>query len=347
MERKKLAVLGAGSWGTALSIVLADNGHDVTIWARREAQAREMNEEKTNEHYLSDIRLPDNITVTNRLHQAVEGCDALLISVPTSSIRETVQLLAQSDVHIPLVIHATKGIEPDTLLRISEMMEEENVYNFTSDVVALSGPSHAEEVARRQPTTVTVSSLSREACDRAQVLFMNEKFRVYTSQDIVGVELGGSLKNVMALGVGLTEGLGYGDNARAAIMTRGLAEMTRLGTKLGADPLTFAGLSGLGDLIVTCTSEHSRNWRAGYQLGQGIPLTEVLEQMGMVVEGVKTTQAVAQLAKKEGIEVPITMAIYDVLFNGQSPLQAAEYLMGRVRKHEAEQLNFTKVQKKD
>ncbi|SDI29204.1 NAD(P)H-dependent glycerol-3-phosphate dehydrogenase [Natribacillus halophilus] len=336
MGSKKIAMLGAGSWGTALAMVLADNGHDVTMWTRRAAKAREMNERKSNEQYLKDITLPDRIHVTTDFNEALADCDAVIISVPTSGIRETTRQLIRAEVSIPLVVHATKGIEPDTLLRVSEMMAEEGLYALTANVVVLSGPSHAEEVAKRQPTTVTVSSERSEAADSAQNLFMNPNFRVYTSRDMVGVELGGALKNVMALGVGLAAGLGYGDNARAAIMTRGIAEMTRLGTKVGADPLTFAGLSGLGDLIVTCTSQHSRNWRAGYQLGEGAPLDQVLDQMGMVVEGVKTTRAVSQLAEREGIEVPITTAIYDVLFNDQSPVQAGKQLMDRVPKHETE-----------
>ncbi|QQK79851.1 NAD(P)H-dependent glycerol-3-phosphate dehydrogenase [Salicibibacter cibi] len=336
MGAKKVAVLGAGSWGTALAIVLADNGHDVTIWARRYSQAKEMNEHKTNEQYLSDVTLPENITVTTDVKEAVKERDAVIISVPTSGIREMTRQLLEANRKIPLVVHATKGIEPDTLLRVSEMMEEEGIHKLSSNLAVLSGPSHAEEVARRQPTTVTVSSQVMNAAKMSQDLFMNTQFRVYTSQDMVGVELGGALKNVMALGVGLAEGLGYGDNAKAAIMTRGIAEMTRLGTKLGADPLTFAGLSGLGDLIVTCTSKYSRNWRAGYRLGRGVSLDQVLEEMGMVVEGVKTTQAVSQLAKKEGVEVPITTAIYDCLFNGQSPVRAGQLLMDRDPKKETE-----------
>ncbi|QDI89938.1 NAD(P)H-dependent glycerol-3-phosphate dehydrogenase [Salicibibacter halophilus] len=336
MGAKKVAVLGAGSWGTALAIVLADNGHDVTIWARRDSQAIEMNERKTNKQYLSDVTLPENIKVTTDVKEAVMESEAVVISVPTSGIRGTTRQLLEADVKIPLIVHATKGIEPDTLLRVSEMMEEEGINEVSDDIVVLSGPSHAEEVAQRQPTTVTVSSQVKDAAKRCQDLFMNTRFRVYTSQDMVGVELGGALKNVMALGVGLAEGLGYGDNARAAIMTRGIAEMTRLGTKLGADPLTFAGLSGLGDLIVTCTSKYSRNWRAGYRLGQGISLDQVLEEMGMVVEGVKTTQAVSQLAQRQGTEVPITTAIYDVLFNGQSPVRAGQLLMDRDPKKETE-----------
>ncbi|AXF54873.1 NAD(P)H-dependent glycerol-3-phosphate dehydrogenase [Salicibibacter kimchii] len=338
MGAKKVAVLGAGSWGTALAIVLADNGHDVMIWARRHSQAKEMNEHKTNEQYLSDAFLPENIQVTTNVSEAIVECEAVIISVPTSGIREMTRQLLKADVKIPLIVHATKGIEPNTLFRVSEMMKEEGINEVSDDIVVLSGPSHAEEVAQRQPTTVTVSSQIMDAAKRSQNLFMNTRFRVYTSQDMVGVELGGALKNVMALGVGLAEGLGYGDNARAAIMTRGIAEMTRLGTKLGADPLTFAGLSGLGDLIVTCTSKYSRNWRAGYQLGRETPLDQVLEEMGMVVEGVKTTQAVSQMAKREGVEVPITSAIYDVLFNGQSPVQAGRLLMDRDPKKETEHL---------
>lgn len=334
--KQRVAVLGAGSWGTALAIVLADNGHDVLMWARREDQVNEMNGHQTNEKYLSGVTLPKQLKASTHMGEVLAHGEALLISVPTSGMREAVREIVAFNKTIPYVIHASKGIEPDTLLRVSELMKDEGIEKVTDSIVCLSGPSHAEEVARRQPTTVTVSSDDVHATKRAQDLFINQNFRVYTNEDLTGVELGGSLKNVIALAVGLAEGLGFGDNAKAAIMTRGLAEITRLGTRLGADPLTFAGLSGLGDLIATCTSKHSRNWRAGFQLGQGKPLQTVLDDMGMVVEGVKTTRAMHQLAASHEIEVPITTALYDVIFNGEHPESASEQLMGRLKKHESE-----------
>lgn len=335
----KVLVVGAGSWGTALAIVLADNGLDVRIWARRKEQVHEINERHTNEEYLPGITLPKNIVGYSDLKEASSSVDTILIVVPTKAIRETMKRLKEVLTKPVTIIHATKGIEPKTHKRVSEMIEEElEGTNLLKDVVVLSGPSHAEEVSLRQPTTVTVSSKSLLAAEFAQDLFMNQHFRVYTNPDLVGVEIGGALKNIIALACGLTHGLGLGDNSKAAIMTRGLAEITRLGIKLGANRETFAGLSGLGDLIVTCTSTHSRNYRAGILLGQGKTIEEVLESMGMVVEGIRTTKATYELAKKLQIEMPITTALHEVLFSGLSPIDAAESLMGRVKKHEVEQL---------
>ncbi|WP_088102221.1 NAD(P)H-dependent glycerol-3-phosphate dehydrogenase [Halalkalibacter urbisdiaboli] len=337
----KVAVIGAGSWGTALAIVLADNQHDVRLWGRREEQIKEINEQKTNKKYLPDIKLPDNITGYTNLEEAVSQVETVLLVVPTKAIRETVQQLITVLKQPVTMVHASKGIEPGSHKRISEMIEEECLQSHQlKDVVVLSGPSHAEEVSLRQPTTVTVSSKKQEASEAAQDLFMNQHFRVYTNQDLIGVEIGGALKNIIALVCGLTSGLGLGDNTKAAIMTRGLAEITRLGVKLGADPLTFAGLSGLGDLIVTCTSVHSRNWRAGHMIGKGQSLDEVLEKMGMVVEGIRTTKAAHELAQELNVEMPITAALHAVLFDGIHPRDAAEELMGRVRKHEVEEFQI-------
>ncbi|PSL50483.1 glycerol 3-phosphate dehydrogenase (NAD(P)+) [Salsuginibacillus halophilus] len=333
-----VAVLGAGSWGTALAVVLCDNGHKVKLWARREEQVQEINEQKTNEAYLPGRRLPDQLEATSSIQEAASTADAVVSVVPTSAVRETMQTLNGVVQHPVLLIHATKGIEPGSLKRVSEMMEEELEERTVRGIAVLSGPSHAEEVSERQPTTVTVSSAELKHQEEAQDLFMTQHFRVYTNPDVIGVELGGALKNIIALGIGMTDGLDYGDNAKAALMTRGLAEITRLGSRLGADPLTFSGLSGLGDLIVTCTSEHSRNFRCGRMLGEGWSLDDVLEQMGMVVEGVKTTKAVQSLAASYDVEMPITDALYEVLFNGLDPKEASERLMGRVKKREVEDL---------
>ncbi|HET6871771.1 MAG TPA: NAD(P)H-dependent glycerol-3-phosphate dehydrogenase, partial [Sporolactobacillaceae bacterium] len=229
-------------------------------------------------------------------------------------------------------------IEPKTSKRISEIIEEEIPESKRSGVVVLSGPSHAEEVSLRQPTTVAVSSKDPDAAILAQDLFINQNFRVYTNDDIIGVELGGALKNIIALGAGISDGLNYGDNAKAALITRGLAEITRLGVKMGASPLTFTGLAGMGDLIVTCTSVHSRNWKAGNMIGKGLSLDEILEKMGMVVEGIRTTEATYYLAKELGIDMPITNAIYSIIFNGTSPKAAVDQLMGRVKTDEHGQL---------
>lgn len=333
-----IALLGAGSWGTALAIVLADNGHHVKIWARRPEHAEEINRHHTNEKYLPNIALPKNIQADSTMSEVVAGAQTIILVTPTKSIREVLNMLNKELKHPVSIIHASKGIEPDSLKRISEIIEEEIDARYLKSIVALSGPSHAEEVGLRQPTTVTVSSTDKQACEAAQDLFINEYFRVYTNEDIIGVELGGALKNIIALGAGICNGLGYGDNTRAALITRGLAEITRLGKKMGANPLTFSGLTGIGDLIVTCTSKHSRNWRAGFALGQGKTLNEVLNSMGMAVEGVRTTMAAYQLAEKYAVDMPITTELYNVLFNHKSAKQAVDDLMRRERTHEVEDL---------
>jgi glycerol-3-phosphate dehydrogenase (NAD(P)+) len=331
---KKVAVLGAGSWGTALSIVLADNGHQVNLWTYKESQALEINKKRINNKYLPDIFLSEQIKAFYDMNQAIQDVSAIVIVVPTKAIREVSKELKKYLNHKVLLVHATKGIEPDSLKTVSQLIEEELPKHLYGEVVVLSGPSHAEEVATRKPTTVTVSCKNMMYAEAAQALFINNNFRVYTNADIVGVEIGGALKNIIALGAGISDGLNYGDNAKAALITRGLAEITRLGIALGADPLTFIGLAGVGDLIVTCTSVHSRNWRAGNMIGKGYKLDEVLDTMGMVVEGVKTTNAAYRLSVKMGIEMPITHGIYQVLFNQQHPKDIVDQLMSRDRKEE-------------
>ncbi|MCP8616711.1 NAD(P)H-dependent glycerol-3-phosphate dehydrogenase [Salirhabdus salicampi] len=336
---KKIAVVGAGSWGTALSLVLGDNKHDVRLWTHRREQAEEINRSRQNKKYLNGVTLPDNVTAHFDMEQALVDVDAIVLVVPTKAMREVCQEISQLLKQSVTIIHAAKGIEPGTFKRVSEIIEEEIPSHLHNGVVVLSGPSHAEEVGLRHPTTVTVSSHNLTEAEVAQDLFINEHFRVYTNPDIIGVELGGALKNIIALGAGISDGLNYGDNAKAALITRGLAEIARLGTSLGANPLTFSGLTGVGDLIVTCTSSHSRNWRAGNMLGKGFKLTEVLEEMGMVVEGVRTTKAAYQLAKAQGEEMPITSGIYHVLFNEENPKDVVDRLMTRGRTHEMEDLS--------
>ncbi|MCA0985797.1 NAD(P)H-dependent glycerol-3-phosphate dehydrogenase [Guptibacillus algicola] len=333
-----ISVIGAGSWGTALAIVLADNNHNVKVWARREDLANEINQNHTNEKYLPGITLPTALQATTSLAECVDGTDAILLVTPTKALREVLPELKGLLKNSVSIIHASKGIEPGSLMRISQVIEEEIPENLRKSVVVLSGPSHAEEVSLRHPTTVTVSSKNIEDAEYAQGLFINSNFRVYTNDDIIGVELGGALKNIIALGAGLSDGLGYGDNAKAALITRGLAEIARLGAAMGANPLTFMGLTGIGDLVVTCTSAHSRNWRAGNLLGKGKNLDEVLENMGMVVEGVRTTKAAYYLAKEQNVEMPITSVLYDVLFNNKEPKDGVDQLMGRLRTHETEDL---------
>ncbi len=337
-----VAVLGAGSWGTALAIVLADNGHNVSLWGRREDQVSEINNKQKNEKYLPGVELPENIQATTQLNECVKDADTIVLVTPTKAMREVLGQLKNELISPVTIVHASKGIEPGTYKRISEIIEEELPETVLDSVVVLSGPSHAEEVSLRQPTTVTVSSVNMESAEKVQDLFINQNFRVYTNPDVVGVELGGALKNIIALGAGLSDGLGYGDNAKAALITRGLAEIARLGTHMGANPLTFSGLTGIGDLIVTCTSVHSRNWRAGNMLGKGMKLEDVLENMGMVVEGVRTTQAAYELSKREEVEMPITQVLYDVLFNGKGAKQAVDDLMQRSRTHEVEDVSSLK-----
>jgi glycerol-3-phosphate dehydrogenase (NAD(P)+) len=337
----KIAVLGAGSWGTALAMVLADNGHTVTLWGKRTEQINEINEYHTNKRFLPEIGLPNTLKATTDLEDAVDGANSILLVVPTKAIREVCQKLNTILNRPVTIIHASKGIEPNTSKRVSELIEEEISEANREAIVVLSGPSHAEEVALRHPTTVTVASKNMEEARKVQDLFNNQYFRVYTNEDIVGVEIGGALKNIIALAAGITDGLGYGDNAKAALITRGLAEIIRLGKAMGANTQTFAGLTGMGDLIVTCTSVHSRNWRAGNLLGQGKSLDEVLENMGMVVEGVRTTEAAYHMANEIGVEMPIVNELYAVLFEGKDPKNAVDSLMSRGKRHETESVtNF-------
>lgn len=336
--KQKAAVIGAGSWGTALAMVLADNGHEVRLWGHKEAQIEEINTYRTNHKYLPDIKLPQGITGYSSLDSALRDLDIIILAVPTKAIRDVLKDIEQVSQHPLTVVHVSKGIEPDSLMRISEMIEADMSSSMLKDLVVLSGPSHAEEVSLRHPTTVAVSSKNMIAAERIQDLFINQYFRVYTNPDIVGVEIGGALKNIIALASGITDGLGYGDNAKAALITRGLAEITRLGSAMGANPLTFSGLTGIGDLIVTCTSVHSRNWRAGNLLGKGQKLDEVLTNMGMVVEGVRTTKAAYQLAQKYEVDMPITNALYGVLFAGKDVKDSVDLLMNRDKRSEMEDL---------
>lgn len=331
---KKVALLGAGSWGTALAMVLEENGHDVRLWSHSQEQVDEINQLHKNKYYLPEAILSKNIKASSNLAEVLTSVDAVLFVVPTKAIREVAKKVAITLEHPAVIIHASKGLEQGTHKRISVILEEEIPADKRKAVVALSGPSHAEEVAVKDLTTITAASPDIEAATFVQELFINDYFRVYTNKDIIGVELGAALKNIIALGAGALHGLGYGDNAKAALMTRGLAEISRLGVAFGADPLTFIGLSGVGDLIVTCTSVHSRNWQAGNFLGKGMTVTETLAHMDMVAEGITTTKAVFELAKEKEIEMPITEVIYDVLYNQANVKKAVDSLMKRVGKAE-------------
>ena len=336
MER--VCVLGAGSWGTALAMVLAENGHDTLVWTHRPEQADEMNEMHTNKEYLPETILPENLRATSDIAKAVAHAETIVVAVPTKAIREVCEKMIDTLDKKILFVHVSKGIEPDSLKRISEILAESLPAEFVEEIVVLSGPSHAEEVVQHHPTTITAACANLAAAEKVQDLFMSPYFRVYTNEDVIGVEIGGALKNVIALAAGITDGLDYGDNAKAALITRGLAEITRLGVKMGGNPFTFSGLTGMGDLIVTCTSVHSRNWRAGNMLGKGMKQQEVLEQMGMVVEGVRTTKAAFQLAEKYDVAMPISTALYGVLFNDVEPKEAVDALMMRVKKREIDEM---------
>jgi glycerol-3-phosphate dehydrogenase (NAD(P)+) len=339
MLSNKITVLVAGSWGTALASVLADNGKEVCLWSRNEDQVREINTLHRNSRFLADIELSSGIRATSSIQEALLGAEAVIFVVPSSGMREVAAQIRPFLHKETLVIHATKGFEAGTLKRMSAVIADEIPQLEEDKIVVLSGPSHAEEVILKNPTTVVVASQDQEAAEKAQDLFINPYFRVYTNSDVLGVEVAGALKNIIGLGAGLSDGLGFGDNARAALLTRGLAEIARLGVAMGASPQTFAGLAGLGDLIVTGTSKHSRNFRAGFMLAQDQPLEQVLTKMGMVVEGVKTTKAAYELSRALNVTMPITEELYLVLFEGKSPKAAVEDLMGRDRTQEMEDLN--------
>lgn len=330
----KITVFGTGSFGTALANVLAENGHSVLMWGKNENTVDEINQSHQNKRYLKDVTLNETIKATSQLEQAVNFSDIFLIALPTKAIRNVVTEIDQHIKTKKTFIHVAKGIENETFKRVSEMIEDSVSKNHKNGVGVLSGPSHAEEVVIKQPTTVAASSKDEHISKLIQDLFMNDYLRVYTNNDLIGVELGGALKNIIAVASGIVAGMGYGDNAKAALMTRGLAEISRLGEKLGADPMTFLGLGGIGDLIVTCTSTHSRNYTLGYKLGKGKTTEEALNEMNMVVEGIYTTKSVYHLAKAQNVDMPITNALYKVLFEDKPVKDSVKDLMGRDKKAE-------------
>lgn len=330
---KKLAILGAGSWGTALAVALVQKGHAVTVWSRRPDLAETIKVEGENRRYLPGVPIPSSVEITADPEKALYRAEIVIFAVPSHAFREVLRLVKHGLSEKAVIINAAKGLEDTSLHRLSQVYQEETGRSLSRYAV-LSGPSHAEEVGRNLPTAVVVAAGEGDTGEYVQDVLMLPTFRVYTNPDIIGVELGGALKNIIALGTGIAEGLGFGDNTRAALMTRGLAEITRLGTRLGADPLTFGGLAGVGDLIVTCTSIHSRNRRAGIEIGRGKPLQEALASVGMVVEGVRTTRAAYRLAMAYSVDMPITEQTYRVLFESLSPLQAVQNLLQRERTSE-------------
>lgn len=327
----RIAVLGFGSFGTALGIMLAKRGHEVAISARKAAAVREAAETRINSRYLPDAQIPVSVALGTDAAAAVPGADIVLFAVPAQHFREKLNEVKGNIKADTICVNVAKGIEEGTLLRMSQIAAEEAP---GLRYVALSGPSHAEEVAAALPTIVAVSSRDNGAQAAIQREFITKRFRVYTNDDLTGVELGGALKNIMAIGAGASDGLGFGDNAKAALMTRGIAEISRLGTALGGDPKTFAGITGIGDLIVTCTSMHSRNRRCGMLIGQGFDPAEAEKKIGMVVEGVSTCNAAVELSRQMDVEMPISQAIWLCLHGRLSAPEAISRLMGRAAKDE-------------
>jgi glycerol-3-phosphate dehydrogenase (NAD(P)+) len=326
-----IAILGGGSWGTAVSKLLSENNHKVKIWFRNEEKAETVKNTRENKYYLPDIKIPENVLITSDIHEAVTGADIIILAVPTQEVRGLITKNMDVFKNDAILVNLSKGLEKDTLYRISQVCEELLPNN---KFVALSGPSHAEEVALEMPTTVVAASRDEEVAELVQDVFMSDYFRVYTNTDIIGVEIGGALKNVIALAVGISNGLGFGDNTKAALINRGILEIARLAEKMGADKLTFLGLSGIGDIVVTCTSVHSRNRRAGILIGKGYTKEEAAEEVGMVVEGIITTYAAYQLAKKASVEMPIVNELYAVLYLDHKASDTVQRLMKRNKKHE-------------
>lgn len=338
----KAAVVGAGSWGTTLANVLAQNGMKVALWARRPELAEEIRIYRENKTYLPGVEISDSIDVSSDLEKVIYGSDFVVMVVPSHSMSAICRQIGKYIKDEAIIISASKGLEIDTLRRMSQILSDELPSHFSERIAVLSGPSHAEEVSKKLPTTVVAASTRRHVAEQLQDIFMNAYFRVYTNPDVIGVELGGALKNIIAICSGISDGLGFGDNTRAALMTRGIVEITRLGVKLGANPATFGGLSGIGDLIVTCSSSYSRNRRAGIEIGRGKTVKEVIESTKMVIEGINTTKAAYILANNLNIEMPITEQAYAVLFENKNPLEAVSTLMRRQGKHEIEEMVFEK-----
>lgn len=321
-----VGILGAGSWGTALSVLLSDNGHHVTVWSIDRNEVQMLNEKREHELKLPGVKLPDDMVITGDLEAAVKEKDFLVLAVPSPFTRSTARKMAPYVVDGQIIVDVAKGIEESTLMTLSRQIEQEIPQ---ADVAVLSGPSHAEEVGRRLPTTCVVGAKTKKTAEYLQSMFLSPVFRVYTSPDVLGIELGGSLKNVIALAAGIADGLGYGDNTKAALITRGIAEIARLGVKMGGKIETFTGLTGIGDLIVTCASVHSRNRKAGYLIGKGMSMQEAMDEVKMVVEGVYSAKAAAKLSEKYNVPMPIVNEVNAVLFEGKSPADAVNDLMQR------------------
>jgi glycerol-3-phosphate dehydrogenase (NAD(P)+) len=331
----KISVIGAGSMGTAISIILSKNGNTVDMWTPFTDEAEMISTLREHIHKLPGVLVPEGVYCGTDLEKCINGSEIIVLALPSQTVRQNVKELSKYICDSRIVVSCSKGLEDSTGLMLSQVINQEMP---KAKIVALSGPSHAEEIARDIPTAVVAASEYKEAAEYAQDIFMSPKFRVYTSPDIIGVEVGGAIKNIIALCAGISDGLGFGDNTKAALMTRGVVEMARLGTAMGASAQTFSGLTGIGDLIVTCTSMHSRNRRAGILIGQGRSAKEAQEEVKMVVEGINTCKPACKLASKYNVSMPITFQAYEILYNGKNPKQAVAELMTRDKTHEIEEV---------
>ena len=332
-----VGIMGAGSWGTALALLLHKNGHQVTVWSISEEEVKLLSEKREHVSKLPGVKLPEDMVFTTDIESTVKGKDFVVRAVPSPFTRKTARNMSSYVAEGQIIVDVAKGIEESTLMTLSQQIEEEIPQ---AEVAVLSGPSHAEEVGRGLPTIVVVGAKRKEIAKYLQEMFMNEVFRVYISPDMQGMELGGSLKNVIALAAGIADGLGYGDNTKAALITRGIAEIARLGVKMGGSVESFTGLTGIGDLIVTCASVHSRNRKAGYLIGQGRSMQEAMEEVQMVVEGVYSAKAAVKLGKKYGVSLPIIDKVSEVLFEGKDPREAVNELMLRDGRPEHQALHW-------
>ena len=334
-----VGVMGAGSWGTALALLLHSNGHQVTVWSINEEEVEMLSKEREHKSKLPGVKIPEDMVFTSDMETAIKEKDFLVLAVPSAFTRGTARNMKPFVKEGQIIVDVAKGIEEDTLMTLSQQIEEEIPQ---ANVAVLSGPSHAEEVGRGLPTAVVIGAKTEETARYLQEMFMNHVFRVYISSDMLGMELGGALKNVIALAAGIADGMGYGDNTKAALITRGIAEIARLGVKMGGAIESFTGLTGIGDLIVTCASVHSRNRKAGYLMGQGKTMEEAMAEVKMVVEGVYSAKAAAKLGKKYGVVLPIVDKVNEVLFEGKDPKEAVDELMLRDSKAEHSALPWGK-----
>lgn len=334
-----VGVMGAGSWGTALALLLHSNGHQVTVWSINEEEVEMLSKEREHKSKLPGVKIPEDMVFTSDMETAIKEKDFLVLAVPSAYTRGTARNMKPFVKEGQIIVDVAKGIEEDTLMTLSQQIEEEIPQ---ANVAVLSGPSHAEEVGRGLPTAVVIGAKTEETARYLQEMFMNHVFRVYISPDMLGMELGGALKNVIALAAGIADGMGYGDNTKAALITRGIAEIARLGVKMGGAIESFTGLTGIGDLIVTCASVHSRNRKAGYLMGQGKTMEEAMAEVKMVVEGVYSAKAAAKLGKKYGVALPIVDKVNEVLFEGKDPKEAVDELMLRDSKAEHSALPWGK-----